>query len=180
MIDKIIMYDSPEAATHVTGISGWVSADGRYFGDNEDAARYAGCTHVRCAECHNPTGKGWTLCDVCRDKADVKRYNQRPRVKWDGNVPLYSEELDEWFDDMCAVQDRLDELEERLSIADLRLVMGKPVYATPLEPDYFECNLPDDGYLPEQLLAAVEAFNEAVRGVVLSWDPGKYAMEDEE
>lgn len=179
MIEKIVMFDSPGAAAYMTGISGWVSNDGRFFGDNEDAARYAGCTHVLCSACTAPTRKWFQLCGACRDDAAIKRYNQRPRAKWDGKVPLYSEELEEYFFDMCAVQERLDDLEECLSIEDLRLRICEPVYATPLEADHFEDCLPDGEDLPDFIRDAIEEFNKAVHGIILSWEPGKYAMEAE-
>lgn len=40
MSDKsVIMFDSPEAATYRTDIKGWVSRDGRYYGEDERGAR---------------------------------------------------------------------------------------------------------------------------------------------
>ena len=50
--EKIVMYDSPEAATYRTDIKGWVSRDGHFYGDNgpsaEHGARWSGCTHMNC------------------------------------------------------------------------------------------------------------------------------------
>lgn len=51
--EKIIMYDTPAAAMYRTGIEGWVSSDGHFFGKGERAehlARYSGSTHHKC-EC---------------------------------------------------------------------------------------------------------------------------------
>ncbi|MDX5626641.1 MULTISPECIES: hypothetical protein [unclassified Brenneria] len=45
--EKIILRDSEEAASIKT-VTGWVSAKGRVYGDNEDLARYDGATHQRC------------------------------------------------------------------------------------------------------------------------------------
>jgi hypothetical protein len=63
--EKVIMYDSQEAATHRTDISGWVSRDGGFYADNEHLARWAGCTHMTC-ECGKPYIKGKVRCDECQ------------------------------------------------------------------------------------------------------------------
>lgn len=46
---KIIPYDSPEAASFKT-VTGWVSSDGIFCGNDEHVARYRGCTHIKCNE----------------------------------------------------------------------------------------------------------------------------------
>lgn len=84
--EKIIHYDKPEAATFRTGISGWVSSDGRFFGKDEHSARYAGCTHKKCDNCDNYTKKGWIYCEDCRRKRSNERYNALPFKEWDGSV----------------------------------------------------------------------------------------------
>ena len=52
--EEVVMIDDPRAATLVT-VTGWRSMDGRFYGDNEHAARWAGCTHVKCLACGKPT-----------------------------------------------------------------------------------------------------------------------------
>ena len=44
--EEVVMIDDPRAATLVT-VTGWRSRDGRFYGDNEHSARWAGCTHVK-------------------------------------------------------------------------------------------------------------------------------------
>ena len=69
-----ILFDAPDAAHYQTGIKGWVSRQGHYFGDgpqSEDMARYDGCTHVACRKCGAPTKKGWTACNSCREDAEI-------------------------------------------------------------------------------------------------------------
>ena len=48
---EIILDTSDKAATYCTGLTGWVSRDGYYFGDNKDSenmAKYKGSTHRSC------------------------------------------------------------------------------------------------------------------------------------
>lgn len=178
--DKIILPDSQEAATYRTDIAGWVSRDGIFYGDGpkgERVARYIGCTHVLCKRCGEPTPKEHSLCDACTALYNADRYAAMPRAKWDGEAPLYSEVTEEFYGDLNAVGDTL---KDGQTLADLRLVICEPVHATPLETDYFSDDLPDDGELPQQILDAIDAFNAAVAGVILSWRPGKTALDLEE
>ena len=64
----------------------------------------------------------------------------------------------------------------RQTLADLRLVICEPNYVRQLEPDYCCDELPDDGDVPDEVAEAMEAFNTAVAGIVLSWSPGKKAL----
>jgi hypothetical protein len=80
---EMVLYDSPEAAQFVTGISGWVNRHGMFYGngkDAEDMARWSGCTHKKC-ECGNIMEKRWTMCDVCRERNSIERYKDRERKK---------------------------------------------------------------------------------------------------
>lgn len=174
----IVMRDSPEAATYRTDISGWVSRDGRYYGNDRGAeatARWAGCTHVACERCGATTEKSWTKCRGCRDLMERERYDARPKAEWDGEAYLYSEALDRYFPDM---EEAEDTLEEGQRLADLMLVICKPNHVPQLEPDYCCDELPDDGEgdVPDAVAEAMDAFNKAVAGIVLSWSPGKFAL----
>ena len=57
--EKTILFTSDEAAKYTDGISGWVSRDGFFWGKDERAARYHGCTHVLCEDCGNPARSGF-------------------------------------------------------------------------------------------------------------------------
>jgi len=83
--EKVIPFDSPEAARLVT-VTGWVSSDGRFFGNLDDAeriARYAGCTHQPCGECGVLCEKMYTRCPECRAKEESKRFAEKKRQEWD-------------------------------------------------------------------------------------------------
>ena len=176
MTDKIVMRDSPEAAEYRTGLSGWVSRRGLFYGDrpdSEDMARYDGCTHVACKYCSAPAQKSYTACQECRDKKDLERFEALPRADWDGKAMLYSEARDKYY---AGPDDAEDELEEGETLADMRLVICKPNYARQIDPDYCVDELPEDGDVPPEVEAAMDTFNEAVAGIVLSWTPGKVAL----
>lgn len=177
--EKIIMFDSPEAAQFRTDIKGWVSRGGRFFGDGPSAeadARYHSCTHRPCRECGAPTIKRYIKCDACRELADIARYQAMPRAEWDGKAMLYSETTDRFYSDLGEAEDHLDEMEERCTFADLRLVICEPNYVRKLDPDDFADDLPEEGDLPDGVRKAIDEFNRAVDGIVLSWSPGKTAL----
>lgn len=170
--EVVVMSDSPEAATFRTDISGWVSRDGRFFGDDERLARWAGATHAPCSGCGAMTSKHYTVCDSCRCKRDIAQYDAMPKKEWDGTTPLYSQADDKYFfgdvEEYCEDEDR--------TIEDLRLVICEPVYGRPIESDYFCDELPEDGEVPDVIAVAMDALNTAIKEAgPLSWVPGKYA-----
>jgi len=170
--DVIVMRDSPEAAKPHK-LDGWLSRHGRFYGD-EGTARYDGCTHVACKDCSGPTPKGYLFCDACKEKKDLARYEAKPKAAWNGEF-LYSDAYDQYFADPGEAE---DSLEEGQTMADLRLVICKPNYVRPLESDYCidEMAPDDEGSLPSEVDAAMDAFNKAVAGIVLSWSPGDTAL----
>lgn len=181
--DNIITPDSPEAAQYRTDIRGWVSRNGKFYGEKghaEHAARYEGATHLRCEGCGAIYPKSyWTVCDDCRAKSDLERYLARPRAKWDGKAMLYSETLDMFFD---SPEDAMDygymtEDGNHMPLEDMRLVICEPDYAGQIDSDYWEDQLPEDGEIPSDLEEALEVFNRAISGILLSWQPGKYALD---
>ena len=120
-----------------------------------------------------PTPKGYTQCRGCRDLTYIAEYESMPRAEWDGKAMLYSEARDQYY---ITPDDAAEDLEEDQTLADLRLVICEPNYVRQLEPDYFCDDLPEDGDVPDDVAEAMEAFNKAVAGIVLSWSPGKKAL----
>lgn len=166
--ETIVMRDSPEAAQLKT-VTGWFSRQGQFFGDDERTARWAGCTHEVCAGCGQVIERGW--CKRCRQSADLEKWTTAPREEWDGVTPLYSDALDEYLFDKSPEELAED---ERCTLDDLRLYICVPVYGRPIESDYFEDELPEDGELPDSILEAMDALNKAIREAgPLSWRPGK-------
>jgi hypothetical protein len=165
----IILPDSPEAA-RIETVTGWVSRNGRFYGIDEHLARYDGSTHVPCSDCGAPTEKGWTKCADCRAKHEAEREAKRPRQVWDGETPLFHEGSERFIFDGDV--DELCEDEEK-SFNEMEFVLCEPEYAREIEADDFSDDLPDNdsGMAPEKLTAAIEAFNAAMKGVVLCWRP---------
>lgn len=170
--EKIILYDSPEAATYRTDITGWVSRTGEYFGKDEDLARYSGATHKRC-ECGAIFAKSWIECEVCRKAAEAKREAEAvakmERREWDGKTPLYDENGDRYLFD----EDEVEELCEDMGTTfdEMQFRICKPNHPRLIEADDFADDLPEDGELPDEVMAAIDAFNAAVKDAVLSWSP---------
>lgn len=181
--NKIITPDSPEAAQYRTDIRGWVSRNGKFYGENghaEHVARYEGSTHLRCEGCGALYPKSyWMVCDDCRAKRDAERYLARPRARWDGKAMLYSEVLDRFFDSPDDADDwaSLEDDENPMPLEEMRLVICEPDYARTIDSDYWADQLPEDGEIPSDLEAALNSFNEAISGILLSWEPGRYALD---
>lgn len=174
MSDEIVLPDSPLAARFVTGIQGWVSRDNLFFGNlatSESSARYSGCTHVPCKCCGDPVRKGWLLCDKCRDEKEMSNYKAMPRQEWDGKAMLYSQYDDNYYSSPDEAEDVLDDGE---SLDKLRLIICEPNFIH-IQLDDFDHAMPEDT-CPKEILQAIEAFNETVAGVIVSWSPGKSAL----
>ena len=172
--EMVILFGSDEAAHIQTGISGWVSRRGRFFGDDERAARYDGCTHILCEDCGSPCPKGRLVCGKCSDVRDEKRYQSMPKEEWDGEGMLYSDAADKYFSDWEDVEDYCED--EDIEVSKLRLVICEPNYL-PFINDDFGCDeLAEDGELPDTIIQAIEDFNKVIKETgAVSWYPGKRA-----
>jgi len=175
MDKETVLYSSDEAAKFVTGIEGWVSKNGHFWGENEHMARYEGCTHIDCDDCGKPIEvRGYTICDECRLKKSIEKYHSMPKLKWDGEAPLYSDSGDEYFFDEDSLLDYLSEND--CSIESLRLIVCEPEKFREIESDHFCDELPEDGELPSSLEIALEELNKVIRKQPPSaWFPGKHA-----
>jgi hypothetical protein len=167
-----IRYDSHEAAQRVT-VTGWRSRAGLFFGDDEGAARYAGCTHRPCRDCGDLTLKHRLYCDACCTKLEIARYEALPKQPWDGTTPLCLFGGDEYFFDADAVTDYCHEHD--IAPEDLRLVLCEPNYPREIVPEDICSDDCDD--IPGYILEAIDAFNVAIcaRREPLSWSSGKVA-----
>jgi len=86
---------------------------------------------------------------------------------------VYSEVRDKYYSSPDDAEDTLDEGE---SLESMRLLLCVPQYTPILEPDYFVDELSEDGEPPDEMVEAMDAFNAAMSGVVLSWIPGEYRL----
>lgn len=177
--EKIILIDSPEAATYRTDVGGWVSRNGRFYGDGraaEYSARWAGCTHVTCTDCGAVIERDFFRCDKCQGTRAEKRYLARQTRRWDGVTPLYSEVVDRFFSDQDELNDYCEEYE--CTPASLRLLLCKGEWLSSIDPDYWADELPEDRELPPAVEAALRELNQAINEVgPMSWGPTEYAAD---
>lgn len=171
---KKIMYDSPEAAQLKT-VTGWVSSDGHFYGDNEGTARYAGSTHKTC-ECGGEHIKHYTMCSDCRGKKAVERHQAREFKKWEGE-PLNIDGSEEFFFDEGSLFDYCQD--NGINPADLNLIICEPDIVSEIDEERWHDQLPEDQYLHDvapEVSEALERLNKVIREgkFILSWYPGKY------
>lgn len=180
MSDKIIFPDSDETATSQK-VEGWVSREGRFYGKDEQAARWGGATHVHCSICGAPCPKNWTACETCRAKLAHERYIKLPVVMWDERVPVYSMILDKYY---WSREDARDDTEGIFDPVPLQLVLCEPVYAGEVNPiEYYEDMLPDDDFgsgveLNQVLVDAFQELNDTINEakIILSYEPTNVAV----
>jgi hypothetical protein len=169
-----IILDTDDNAARLVTVELWQSSRGNLY-NNEQAARYDGCTHRACDQCGKPTVKRYTICDKCREIKDSERYAALPKKQYDGS-PVYSLITENCLFDNDAIMD--DCVDSGLDIDELRLVFCEPNYPREIDPnDYFCDDLPEDGEIDGELLAAFDKLNEVIRThKPLSWSPGKIAV----
>lgn len=171
----IVLDTSEEAAKFVENISGWVSRDGLFYGKNEKAARYEGCTHCACDDCGKPVEKMYAVCSDCREKRNIERYSRRERADWDETTPIYSTTVDRYFYSVDEVDDYAYDTETTKE--DLRLVLCEPVFLQRIDDDRWVDDLPEDGDLPDEVKSALDNLNVALLAAgPVSWTPGKKAV----
>lgn len=173
MKEKIMYQD--EKAAKKTAISGWISANGRFFTE-EHIARYDGCTHVSCEKCKEDCEKPYYVCRNCREKADNEKYLLKPFKEWDGEM-LVIYGSDTYFTEEDEIVYYCEE--EGVDIKDLQLVICEPVYLPELDySDFFHDELPEDFSLADaapDVIDAFEVLNRVIREQKpASWVEGKF------
>lgn len=174
-MSEIIFPESNESAQLKT-VELWVSRTGRgYDKNNERLARWDGATHIHCESCGNPVEKRYLLCDDCRSKKDIDRYNSMHFKEWDKKTPLVIFETDQYFYDVSDIEEYCEENE--LNVSDLKLCICEPNKLHDIDPhDHYADLLPEDGDMPEEIVKAFEELNEKIKNldIVLSWSQGEY------
>ncbi|WP_340619295.1 hypothetical protein [Xenorhabdus siamensis] len=175
MSEKIVMYDSPEAA-QIKTVTGWVCRDGRFWANDEHMARYSGSTHHKCKNNpEHPVVRKGGYCEPCWENQLEAKFNAMKRKQWDWNTPLVIFGTDQYFWDSDDLYDYCDEHETTPS--ELQLVICEPNYPDEINgEDYFSDILPEDGELPHELRQAFDTLNAVIRSSnPLSWSEGRYA-----
>ena len=158
--DKIIMFDSDDAATK-QAVTGWVSRDGAFYGSNERAARWNGCTHVRCSECGKPVEKMWIACETCRRRQRTEKFAALDSRPWDGNEPVCIFDDDRFFWDLESFEEWCED--NGVKPEYVQLVFAKPVMGPTFDIDSFADYLPEDcDDLPCDINAKLDELNAAI------------------
>lgn len=174
MEEKIIHYDV-SARYEEKKIKGWWSFDyksgtDRFWGEDEHMARWSGCTHLNC-ECGNVTERRYTKCESCRERSLRERYNSLKETIWEEGKPICIIQSDTYFFDIDELEDYC--YDNKIDKARIMLVECVPQYAREIDDDYFADELCDDCKVPDELMNAMEEFNEVVRkSEPLSWVEG--------
>lgn len=176
--EEVVLSTSDEAAKFVTGISGWVSRHGRFWGKDEKMARYDGCTHNVC-DCGNLIEKGYTYCEACRQKDRDDIFNHFEKVEWDGETPICIFDDDQFFFDYDGLNEWCEEHECKPQ--DLQLVLCKPIYASRIDDDMYCDDLPEDTMLEDvssELASRIKELNDWIEEskIILSWQASKIAV----
>jgi hypothetical protein len=87
--EKIVMMDSDEAASIQT-LTGWVSRDGRFWGDDESMARWSGATHRKCKNKpdDHPIHRTHSYCEECHRESRQAKFAALERAVWAGEPSL--------------------------------------------------------------------------------------------
>lgn len=172
MTTKKIHYSSDEAATYKTGLSGWVSSSGHFFGENEELARYNGCTHKDCEKCGKEMRRN-SYCEPCHAKGRQKKFDEFPRMPWEGKFPIYAFDTDGqgYFFDLESVFDYC--YEHKITLEDLRLCFCYEVKFREIEADFWCDELGEDGEMPAEVEEALEKFNLILRNSKSNFFYGK-------
>ena len=182
--EKIVMYDSPEAATKIT-MDGWKSRLGHFYpGDNassEHGARWSGCTHMVC-ECGKVYDKGRVRCKSCQAKLDSEKYYALELVEWDGIAPVCDFTTDKyWFDKDSLMDDMfwaLDDAKKRGEEPVMHIVLCEPQHLHLLSAEDWCDDLAEDGELPDAVCEAIDVFNKLLKNQAPScWFPGKQRID---
>lgn len=178
--EKVIMYDSPEAARKVNLVledgthygSGWVSSERRFYVTEDEARRY-GSTHKKC-ECGDIVSTR-SYCRKCSDRKARERYFKMEEKEWNGKDMLTLHDDDRWFSDMDEVAEYA--ADNDIEPTDLMLVICTPNYMHTVDGSQWEDIMPEDsdGDLPKEVEAKLKELNEAIENAPpISWSAGKY------
>jgi hypothetical protein len=155
--EKVIMFDSPEAA-QFKPVEGWVDSHGYFFGNDERTARYSGSTHTKCETCGEVhLTRSW--CGACHRRKAQERFLSFPVEKWDGVTPtcLYGTETF-FFGDAV-----LDYVADLAPDEEVQICKCTPGYLSTIDTDHWCDDLPEDGELPDAVQTALDALNEAIK-----------------
>lgn len=169
--ELIILPEDPESAQLKT-LELWVDRWGYAYKD-KNAAQLAGCTHIRCKGCGKPVIKSSLLCGDCKSKKEQEKFLAMPFLEWDKTTPLCVYNTEQYFFIAEEIEDYCEENE--IEISSLNLCVCKQCQGPELDEGFFDDCLPEECELPDELITAINDFNEKVKEYCpISWEQGKY------
>lgn len=173
--DKIIMYDSDEAAQYgERTIRGWFDRHNQYFAGNEHLARYSGATHKKCDKCGEITRVNG-YCKTCHIKKREEVFAKAEVIDWDGKCMVYSETLDEYYSEpILAVEDGD---EHGIKPSELMLYECERLGLAELDSDQWYEELAEGDDVIDEIQGLVEKFNAGlVKLETNTWYPTSRAI----
>ena len=168
---KEIILDTDDSAAVLKTVTGWVSRDGRFFGQNEQLARYSGSTHKTCS-CGKIMQRDRVVCESCYASKEQERYETLPYKEWDGSTPLCIYNDDTYFFYTEDIEEYCEERE--IETTDLNLVICTPNKFRKIDSEYWEEVLPDDVELPKEFKAKLDELNSFIETLpAISWSPSR-------
>ncbi len=175
-MDEQVNDDKPGLVKLVT-VQLWQATNGALYND-ESSARYASCTHRKCGHdgCSEYTPRHFIYCAIHSEERKNQRHAER-KVASKETQYIYSDVFDKYYFDEDDVL--FDDCHEAgILPSQARLLTCEPCGVRPIDAnDYCHDELPEEMDAPDEVWKAAEAFNEAVKGVTLSWFYGKEAID---
>lgn len=170
--NKIILMDDAEAA-NIQTLTGWVDRHGRYWGNDEQMARWCGATHRKCKNKpdEHPIHDTHGYCEECHRESRQADFAKMERVVWAGE-PLVIFDSDQYFFDAESLADYC--WEKSVLPSELQLIICDPNYPPEFDIEqHCEEIIPDgeDCYsLSQQIRDAADALNKAIKeSAPVSW-----------
>ena len=108
-----------DAKPKKTTITGYI-INGRFCGDYEHMAKMEMCTHVDCESCGKEIEKKYRVCDDCKHKSKVEKWEKsEKRNQSPSDYGYYSDLLDKYYFDTDELEE--DCIEDGLQVKDLLL-----------------------------------------------------------
>ena len=129
----------------------WSNGNGMAYQDKRQAV-YACAIGSVCLECgKHISGKTYTKCDTCRDKAEEECYLKLEEVKWDGTTPLTIYMSDKYFFGIEDIESFLEDCDPEIPVEDLNLVVCENESPPEFELSEYLVDFLPEGTTPEDL-----------------------------
>lgn len=173
--NKTIIFPESDEAAKIATVTGWVDVNGRFWGHEEEMARWSGATHLHCKSCGKPIGKrGYTICSNCRNERDKRLYLEYKQKAYDGSC-AYSDAYDRYFENPDEIEEYM--FENNLTWDDLRMCATTANYLRPIDDDHWYDTLAEDSELPKDVKNALAEFNKVIdRAEPVSYSSCKVAL----